>query len=88
MSKGEETRYCRFALAVGKRNVCPYVEEECTIMFCIACRATKLASQQDLLIKQNKAVILLLNQIRDLLRESSLTEFKSKRTPKSKTGEG
>ena len=38
-------------------------------MFCIACRATKLASQQDLMIKQNKAIILLLNQIRDLLQE-------------------
>jgi hypothetical protein len=69
MSKGRETRYCRFALAVGKRNACPYMEEECTVMFCIACRATKLASQQDLMIRQNKVVITLLNQIRVCYRK-------------------
>jgi hypothetical protein len=74
--KDEETRYCRFTRAVGKRNICPYVEEECTVMFCIACRTTKLASQQDLLIRQNKAIITLLNQIRDLLQEGSRPEFK------------
>ncbi|KPV61857.1 MAG: hypothetical protein AOA65_2193 [Candidatus Bathyarchaeota archaeon BA1] len=38
-------------------------------MFCIACRAMRLASQQGLMIKQNKAIIALLNQIRDLLQE-------------------
>jgi hypothetical protein len=70
----------------GKRNICPYVEEECTVMLCIACQATK-ASQQDLMIKQNKAITLILNQIRDLLHESYLPDFKSKRTPKSKTGD-
>jgi hypothetical protein len=86
MSKGEETRYCRLARAVGKRNICPYAEEERTVMLCIACRATKLASQQNLMIKQNKAIILLLNQIRDLLQESYHPDFKSKRTPK--TGDG
>jgi hypothetical protein len=32
MSKGEETRYCRLVRAVGKRNICPYVEEERTVM--------------------------------------------------------
>jgi len=69
MSKGEDTRYCRFARAVGKRNLCPHVEEERTVMFCIACRTTRLASQQDLTIKQNKVIITLLNQIRDLLQK-------------------
>lgn len=61
-------KYCRFSM---KRHVCPHAEEERTVMFCIACRTTKLASQQDLMIRQNKAVILLLNQIRDLLQEGT-----------------
>lgn len=61
-------KYCRFS---RKRNICPYEPEERTVMFCIACRTTKPASQQDLMIKQNKAVITLLNHIRDLLQEGT-----------------
>jgi hypothetical protein len=58
--------YCRFS---RKRIICPYEPEERTVTFCIACRTSKLASQQDLMIKQNKAIITLLNHIRDLLQE-------------------
>jgi len=60
-------RYCRFA---GKRKyVCPYEPEERKSDFCLICRVTKLVNQQDLIIRQNKAIILVLNQARDLLVE-------------------
>lgn len=70
VSKNKKS-YCKFLR--GRKYVCPYEPEELTVMFCVACRTTKLTNQQDLLIKQNKVIITLLNQIRDLLQE--------KRTP-------
>jgi len=69
----ESKRYCRFS---RKKLVCPYSEEECTLTLCMVCKAARISSQQDLIIKQNKAIITLLNQIRDLLKESSHPEFK------------
>ena len=60
-------RYCRFA---GKRKyVCPCEPEERKSEFCLICRVTKLVNQQNLIIKQNKAVVIILNQARDLLVE-------------------
>ena len=60
-------RYCKFA---GKRKyVCPYEPEERKSDLCLICRVTKLVNQQDLIIKQNKVMILVLNQVRDLLAE-------------------
>jgi len=35
----------------------------------MVCKAREVTSQQDLIIKQNKAVITILNQIRDLLKK-------------------
>jgi len=43
--------------------------EERTTYFCLVCRVTKLVNQQDLIIKQNKAIIAILNEARDLLAE-------------------
>ena len=60
-------RYCRFA---GKRRyVCNYEPEERTTDFCLVCRVVKLVNQQNLLIKQNKAIVKVLNQASDLLVE-------------------
>ena len=60
-------RYCKFA---GKKKyVCNYEPEERTTNFCLVCRVTKLVNQQNLIIKQNKAIINVLNQARDLLVE-------------------
>jgi len=59
--------YCRFARK--KRYVCNYEPEERTTDFCLICRVTKLVNQQDLMIKQNKAIIAILNQTRELLAE-------------------
>jgi len=60
-------RYCRFA---GKKKYdCPYEPEERKSDFCLICRVTKLVNQQNLIIKQNKAVVIILNQARDLLVE-------------------
>lgn len=58
-------RYCKFA--GRKKYVCPYEPEERKSDFCLMCRVTKLVNQQDLIIKQNTAIITLLNQSRDLL---------------------
>ena len=72
-------RYCRFA---GKRKyVCPYEPEERKSDFCLVCRVTKLVNQQDLIIKQNKAVVTILNQARDLLGEIRDILSKEKERP-------
>ena len=63
-SKGES--YCRFPR--GRARVCPYQLEEQTLSLCMVCKVREITSQQDLIIKQNKALITILNQIRDLLQ--------------------
>jgi len=60
-------RYCKFA--GSKRYVCNYEPEMRKTDFCLVCRLVKLVNQQDLIIKQNKAIINVLNQARDLLAE-------------------
>jgi len=59
--------YCKFA--GKKRHVCSYEPEERKSDLCLICTLTNLVNQQDLIIKQNKAIITLLNQVRDLLAE-------------------
>jgi len=60
--------YCRFAR--GDKYICPYEPEELTVSFCMCCKLREITSQQNLLIRQNRAVILLLEQIRNLLQKS------------------
>ena len=47
--------------------VCPYPEEERTLAFCMVCKVTRLTSQLDLVIRQNKVIIDVLMKIRDSL---------------------
>lgn len=63
-----EQDYCRFAR--GDNYVCPYQPEERTISFCMCCKLREITSQQNLLIRQNNVVIILLEHIRDLLKNS------------------
>jgi len=44
----------------------------------MVCKAREITSQQDLIIKQNKAVITILNQIRDLLKEGKEADAASR----------
>jgi len=68
--------YCRFPR--GRARVCPYQLEEQTLNLCMVCKAREITSQQDLIIKQNKAVITILNQIRDLLKEGKEADAASR----------
>ena len=68
--------YCRFPR--GRARVCPYQLEEQTLSLCMVCKVREITSQQDLIIKQNKAVITILNQIRDLLKEGKDVEAASR----------
>jgi len=45
----------------------------------MVCKAREITSQQDLIIKQNKAVITILNQIRDLLQGEGETKGKAQK---------
>jgi len=62
----KEKNYCKFAR--GDSYVCPYQPEETTISFCMCCKLREISSQQNLLIKQNKIMIILLKQIRDQMK--------------------
>jgi len=44
----------------------------------LVCKAREITSQQDLIIKQNKVVITILNQIRDLLQTRKEVEITSR----------
>jgi hypothetical protein len=57
--------YCRFS---RKKLVCPYSEEERTLELCTVCKVARVTSQQDLIIRQNKVIIALLQEIRDTLQ--------------------
>ena len=57
--------YCRFS---KKKLVCPYSEEERTLELCTVCKVARVTSQQDLIIRQNKVIIALLQEIRDTLQ--------------------
>jgi len=69
--------YCRFPR--GRARICPYQLEEQTLSLCMVCKAREITSQQDLIIKQNKAVITILNQIRDLLQGEGETKGKAQK---------
>ena len=68
--------YCRFPRV--RARICPYQLEEQTLSLCMVCKVREITSQQDLIIKQNKAVITILNQIRDLLKEGKDVEAASR----------
>ena len=69
---GNERDYCNWAR--GRKNVCPYQPEERTIYFCMYCKLRETTSQQDLLIKQNRIIINVLEQIKNILEKSIIYE--------------
>ncbi|MGB9672224.1 MAG: hypothetical protein ACPLZY_03665, partial [Candidatus Norongarragalinales archaeon] len=58
--------HCRFS---RKKLVCPYSEEERRLELCTVCKVARVTSQQDLIIKQNRVIIALLQEIRDTLQQ-------------------
>jgi hypothetical protein len=69
---GSERDYCNWAR--GRKYVCPYQQEERTIYFCMCYKLRETTSQQDLLIKQNRIIINVLEQIKNILEKPTILE--------------